>query len=270
MTSKSEKSALAGRSGPGKQPGRASNKPERRNILRRKLIDRYMPTIRRIVFKYNRKLPSKIDLDDLVSAGVAGLLRALERFEPERGVKFKCFVNYHIRGSILDELRQWDHLPRSERQAAKRMEQTYLQLEQSLKRQPTDEEIAGAMQLPLEKYYQHKAFSKVDFLSYEDLWDGEEAKDLLELIFRKDLKLKLTRVISRLPEKEKAVIDFYYFKEKTLKETAKLLNVSEGRASQLHKQAMAHLANARQELEQISRPELEQISRPDSEPSSEL
>lgn len=262
MTSKSEKLALAGLSGSGEQPGGASNKPEKRNILRRKLIDKYMPTIRRIVFRYNRKLPSKIGVDDLVSAGVVGLLKAFERFNPERGVHFKCFVNFHIRGSILDELRRWDHLSRSERQAAKSIEQTYLKLEQELKRQPIDEEIAGAMQLPLEKYYQHKVFSKVDFLSYEDVWDGEESEDLLELIFRKELKLKLTRVISRLPDKEKAVIDFCYFKEKTLTETAKLLNVSVGRASQLHKQAMAHLANARQELEQIFRP--------NSEPSPQL
>lgn len=232
-----------------------SKQPEKRNLTRRKLIDKYMPIVRRIVLQYNRKLPPKIDIDDLVSAGVVGLLRAMEKFDPERGVNFTSFANYHIKGSILDELRQWDHLTRGERQMAKRMEMAYLELEQKLKRQPTDEEVAQAMQLPLEKFYKHKALSRLGFLSYEDHWDGEGAEDLLELIFRKELKLKLTRAISRLPRKERVVIDFYYFKEKTLKDAAEFLKVSEGRASQLHKQAMERLAKARQELEQVSRPD---------------
>lgn len=232
-----------------------SKQHEKRNLTRRKLIDKYMPTVRRIVLQYNRKLPPKIDIDDLVSAGVVGLLRAMEKFDPERGVNFTSFANYHIRGSILDELRQWDHLTRGERQMAKRMEMAYLELEQKLKRQPTDEEVAQAMQLPLEKFYKHKALSRLGFLSYEDHWDGEGAEDLLELIFRKELKLKLTRAISRLPRKERVVIDFYYFKEKTLKDAAEFLKVSEGRASQLHKQAMERLEKARQKLEQASRPD---------------
>lgn len=232
-----------------------SKQPEKRNLTRRKLIDKYMPIVRRIVLQYNRKLPPKIDIDDLVSAGVVGLLRAMEKFDPERGVNFTSFANYHIKGSILDELRQWDHLTRGERQMAKRMEMAYLELEQKLKRQPTDEEVAQAMQLPLEKFYKHKALSRLGFLSYEDHWDGEGAEDLLELIFRKELKLKLTRAISRLPRKERVVIDFYYFKEKTLKDAAEFLKVSEGRASQLHKQAMERLEKARQKLEQASRPD---------------
>ncbi|MEE8430845.1 MAG: sigma-70 family RNA polymerase sigma factor [Candidatus Desulfatibia sp.] len=232
-----------------------SKQHEKRNLTRRKLIDKYMPTVRRIVLQYNRKLPPKIDINDLVSAGVVGLLRAMEKFDPERGVNFTSFANYHIKGSILDELRQWDHLTRGERQMAKRMEMTYLELEQKLKRQPTDEEVAQAMQLPLEKFYKHKALSRLGFLSYEDHWDGKGAEDLLELIFHKELKLELTRAISRLPRKEGVVIDFYYFKGKTLKAAAEFLKVSEGRASQLHKQAMERLAKARRELEQVSRPD---------------
>ncbi len=232
-----------------------SKQHEKRNLTRRKLIDKYMPTVRRIVLQYNRKLPPKIDIDDLVSAGVVGLLRAMEKFDPERGVNFTSFANYHIRGSILDELRQWDHLTRGERQMAKRMEMTYLEREQKLKRQPTDEEVAQAMQLPLEKFYKHKALSRLGFLSFEDHWDGEGAEDLLELIFHKELKLKLAWAISRLPRKEGVVIDFYYFKGKTLKAAAEFLKVSEGRASQLHKQAMERLTKARQELEQVSRPD---------------
>ena len=211
-----------------------------------------MPTVRRAVLKYNRKLPPQIDIDDLVSAGVAGLLRAIEKFDPERGVHFKCFVNYHIKGAILDELRQWDHLSRGMRRSAKRMERTYQELEQELERQPTDKEVAREMQLPLEKYYEHKGFSKLGFLSYEDYWDGEGGEDLLELIFHKELKLKLTRAISHLSEKERVVIDFYYFKGKTMKEAAKFLEVSEGRVSQLHKQAMARLTRVRHELKQIT------------------
>lgn len=232
-----------------------SKQHEKRNLTRRKLIDKYMPTVRRIVLQYNRKLPPKIDIDDLVSAGIVGLLRAMEKFDPERGVNFTSFANYYIKGSILDELRQWDHLTRGERQMSKKMEMTYLELEQKLKRQPTDEEVAQAMQLPLEKFYKHKTLSKLGFLSFEDHWDGEGAEDLLELIFHKELKLKLTRAISRLPKNERVVIDFCYFKGKTMKTAAKFLEVSEGRASQLHKQAMARLVKARRELEQVDRPD---------------
>ena len=231
-----------------------SKQHEKRNLTRRKLIDKYMPTVRRIVLQYNRKLPPKIDIDDLVSAGVVGLLRAMEKFDPEKGVNFVSFANYHIKGSILDELRQWDHLTRGERKMAKRMEMTHLGLEQKLKRQPTDEEVAQAMLLPLEKFHKHKAFSRLGFLNYEDHWDGEGAEDLLELILHKELKLKLTRAISRLPKNERVVIDFCYFKGKTMKAAAKFLDVSEGRASQLHKQAMERLAKARRKLEHVDRP----------------
>jgi RNA polymerase sigma factor for flagellar operon FliA len=213
-----------------------------------------MPTVRRIVLQYNRKLPPKIDIDDLVSAGIIGLLRAMENFDPEKGVNFTSFANYHIRGSILDELRRWDHLTRGERQIAKKMEMTHLELEQKLKGRPTDEEVAQAMQLPLEKFHKHKVLSRVGFRSYEDHWDGEGSEDLLELIFHKELKLKLTRAISRLPKNERVVIDFCYFKGKPMKAAAKFLQMSEGRASQLHKQAMERLAKARRELEQVDRP----------------
>ena len=140
--------------------------------------------------------------------------------------------------------------PKEKPQKVKKIEKAHLQLEQQLKREPTDEEVARAIKLPLEDYYKHKSFSKLGFLSYEDHWDGEGAEDLLELIFNKQLKLKLTRAISNLPEKERVVIDFYYFKEKTLKEAAEFLKVSEGRASQLHKQAMARLKSIGEQLEQ--------------------
>lgn len=227
---------------------------ERRNLTRRKLIDKYMPTVRRIVLQYNRKLPPKIDVDDLVSAGIVGLLRAMEKFDPEKGVNFPSFANYHIKGSILDELRQWDHLTRGERKIAKNMEMTYLHLEQKLNRQPTDEEVAQAMQMPLDKFHKHKVLSRLGFLSYEDHWDGDGAENLLELIFHKELKLKLSRAVSRLPENERVVIEFCYFKGKPLKAAAKFLEVSEGRASQLHKQAMERLTKARQELTQSDLP----------------
>ena len=226
-----------------------SKQPERRNLQRRKFIDRYMPTIKRIVLNYNRKLPPHIDIDDLVSAGVIGLLKAMESYDPERGVDFGYFVNYHIKGSILDELRSYDHLTRDERRLAKKIQQTCLELEQKLQRQPRDEEIAREMQLPLEKYYKHKELSKVSHLSYEDHWDVEEEGDPIELIFHKELKLKLTSAISGLPEKQQSVIDLYYFKRMTKKEIAGYMGLSEGRVSQLHKEAMVRLERVRRELE---------------------
>jgi len=227
----------------------ASKQPERRNLQRRKLIDRYMPTIKRIVLNYNRKLPPHIDIDDLISAGVIGLLKAMENYNPERGVNFGYFVNRHIKGSILDELRSYDHLTRDERLMAKKIQQSCLDLEQKLQRQPLDEEIAREMQLPLEKYYKHKELSKVSHLSYEDHWDVEEEGDPMELIFHKELKLKLASKISRLPEKQQSVIDLCYFKRMTRKEIAGYLGLSEGRVSQLHKEAMARLKRVRRELE---------------------
>lgn len=235
-----------------KSKEREDRHTEKRNLPRRELIDRFMPTIRRIVLRYNRQLPPQIDLDDLVSAGVAGLLTAIEKFDPDRGSHFDGYVNYHIRWAVLNELRQWDHLTRRQRQAVKRIEEAYLTLERKLEREPTDEEIMQKVGLGRRAYHRNRALSNLSFIRYEDQWNGDGASDLLSLIFTKEVRVPITRAIARLPEKERKVIELYYQKQKTMREAAQSLEVSESRASQLHRQALSRLDQVRRKLERIA------------------
>lgn len=225
---------------------------EKRNLPRRELIDRFMPTIRRIVLRYNRQLPPQIDLDDLVSAGVAGLLTAIEKFDPDRGTHFDGYVNYHIRWAVLNELRQWDHLTRRQRQAVKRIEEAYLTLERELERVPSDEEMMKKLGMGARSYHRNRALSNLSFIRYEDQWNGDGAADLLTLIFKKEVRSPITRAIARLPAKERKVIHLYYREQKTMKEAARSLDVSESRASQLHRQALSRLEEVRRKLERIA------------------
>lgn len=225
---------------------------EKRNLPRRELIDRFMPTIRRIVLRYNRRLPPQLDLDDLVSAGVAGLLTAIDKFDPDRGARFEGYVNYHIRWAVLNELRQWDHLTRRQRQSVKRIEAAYLALERELERKPSDDEVRRRLGMGTAAFRRNKSLSNLSFLRYEDQWKGDGAEDLLTLIFNKEVRGPITRAVARLPEKERKVIRLYYMEEKTMKEAARSLAISESRASQLHRQALSRLEAVRRKLERIS------------------
>jgi len=218
------------------------------------LITESLPLIKHIAHRVATRLPSNIELQDLINAGVLGLLDAIDKFEPERNVKFKTYAEVRIRGAILDSLRNLDWAPRSLRKKSRDLERTYAELSQKLGRPATDEEMSEAMGEQLEDFY-----ALVDQLhgltigSFENISDGEDSESYLNYYpddgsndpYAKFENNELTRLligaIEDLPEKERLVLSLYYYEEFTMKEIGALLGVNESRVSQLHTKAMLRL-----------------------------
>lgn len=224
--------------------------------LRDQLIMDYAPLIRFVAQRIASRLPSNIEIDDLISAGVIGLMDAIEKYDPSRDNKFKTYAEFRIRGAILDELRSQDWVPRSVRDKAKRIERMSTELEQKLGRSVSDSEVSTALGIPLEEYYDMVSKVKsVTLLSVDDLTSPyqHERKTLLECLESgssknpfAQLKSKSVRKIlmdniEELPEKQKLVLSLYYYEDLNLKEIGKILDVTESRVSQLHTQAVERL-----------------------------
>ncbi|MBF0441248.1 MAG: FliA/WhiG family RNA polymerase sigma factor [Oligoflexales bacterium] len=224
--------------------------------LRDQLIMDYAPLIRFVAQRIAARLPSNIDIDDLISAGVIGLMDAIEKYDPSRDNKFKTYAEFRIRGAILDELRSQDWVPRSVRDKAKRIEKAYVELEQKFGRTVSDTELSGALGINLDEYYEMIAKVKavtilsIDELSGSSHHDRKSLIECLENVISKnpftDLKSKgirelLVKNIEELPEKQKLVLSLYYYEDLNLKEIGKILEVTESRVSQLHTQAVERL-----------------------------
>lgn len=224
--------------------------------LRDQLIMDYAPLIRFVAQRIAARLPSNIDIDDLISAGVIGLMDAIEKYDPSRDNKFKTYAEFRIRGAILDELRSQDWVPRSVRDKAKKIEKTYAELEQKFGRAVTDEELSAALGIELEEYYDMVSKVKaVTLLSIDELSgpNQQDRKSLLECLENvssknpftqlksKGIRDLLVKHIDELPEKQKLVLSLYYYEDLNLKEIGKILEVTESRVSQLHTQAVEKL-----------------------------
>jgi RNA polymerase sigma factor for flagellar operon FliA len=218
------------------------------------LILRFAPLIKLIVNRIAIRLPPHVDTEDLINAGVIGLMDAIEKYDPERGTSFKTYAEFRIRGAILDELRILDWFPRSIRQKVNRLESVYAELERQLGRAAADEEVAEALNIDLEEFYEILAqASAVSLVSLYDVGreEGEE-RSLLECIATgeddpavtlesQEVYEAIGRAIGKLPEKEKIVISLYYYDELTMKEIGKVLNLTESRVSQIHTKAVLRL-----------------------------
>lgn len=223
--------------------------------LRDQLIMDYAPLIRFIAQKISSRLPSNVEIDDLISAGVIGLMDAIEKYDPSRDNKFKTYAEFRVRGAILDELRSQDWVPRSVRDKAKKIERTYSELEQRLGRTVTDVEISDALDISLDEYYVMISKVKaVTLLSAEELLSPmrQERKGLLEdleaggknpfsQLKNKNIRQLIKEHIKDLPEKQKLVLSLYYYEDLNLKEIGRILDVTESRVSQLHTQAVEKL-----------------------------
>lgn len=224
--------------------------------LRDQLIMDYAPLIRFVAQRIAARLPSNIDIDDLISAGVIGLMDAIEKYDPSRDNKFKTYAEFRIRGAILDELRSQDWVPRSVRDKAKKIEKTYAELEQKLGRAVTDEELSNALGIKLDEYYDMVSKVKaVTLLSIDELSgpNQQDRKSLLECLENTSSKNPFTQLkskgirdilvkhIDELPEKQKLVLSLYYYEDLNLKEIGRILEVTESRVSQLHTQAVEKL-----------------------------
>jgi len=227
------------------------------NTTRENLILKYASLIKYIAQRIAARLPANIELDDLISSGVIGLMDAIDKYDASRDNKFKTYAEFRIRGAILDELRAQDWVPRSVREKAKQLERCYSKIEQQLGRQATDEEVCEQLNITQEEY--HDMLSQVrsvSLLSFDDLTNFSRA-DKRSLQTNADatgrgnspynevniasLKQMIADSIRDLPEKQRLVLSLYYYEDLNLKEIGRVLDVTESRVSQLHTQAILRL-----------------------------
>ncbi|PIT99926.1 MAG: FliA/WhiG family RNA polymerase sigma factor [Bdellovibrionales bacterium CG10_big_fil_rev_8_21_14_0_10_45_34] len=221
-----------------------------------KLILEYAPLIKFIAQKIAIRLPPNIELDDLISSGVIGLMDAIEKYDPSRDNTFKTYAEFRIRGAILDELRSQDWVPRSVRDKSKLLDRTIARLEQDLNRTPTEEEIANRLGVSMEDFHDllnqvrpvsllsiddSSTFSNVDKKSILNLLESCKLSNPHNQLNVKHIKKIVMRSIQDLPEKQRLVLSLYYYEDLNLKEIGKVLRVTESRVSQLHAQAVSRL-----------------------------
>lgn len=218
---------------------------------RDRLIVHYSPLVKFVAGRVGAGLPSSVDPGDLVSAGVFGLIDAVERFDPERGVKFETFAVPRIRGAVFDGLRSLDWVPRSVRSRAREVEGAFTELEGRLGRAPTDEELAAHLKITMaefRKWLSSIASTTVGPLD-RALVAGAEPRALTgdvpdspaALVEEGEVRRLVKGELRRLPEREKLVLSLYYDEGLTLAEIGSVLGVTESRVSQIHTKAVLHL-----------------------------
>jgi RNA polymerase sigma factor for flagellar operon FliA len=225
--------------------------------IRDYLAEKYAPLVKYVAGKVAIGMPQNVEFDDLVSYGSFGLLDAIEKFDPDRDIKFKTYAMTRIRGAIFDELRSIDWIPRSIRQKARQVEETIAMLENKLGHTVEDEDIAKELGISVDDLQSLLTkISGTSIVSLNDIWylgdDNDEVSfmETLEspanlnpdsLIEREEIKSVIVEAIRLLPDKEKKVIVLYYYEDLTLKEIGEVLEVTESRISQLHTKAIMRL-----------------------------
>jgi RNA polymerase sigma factor for flagellar operon FliA len=238
--------------------------------LRDRLILTYAPLVKYVAGRLGTGLPAHVEEGDLVSYGLLGLMNAIERYDPSRDIKFETYAITRIKGSIIDELRSLDWVPRSVRSRAREIERGIAELENKLLRPPTDEEIAAHLGISEQEFQDSLTqISRSSVAALDELWtisssDGDtislidtlqdpNADDPSAEMTRTELREALATSIGKLPEREKTVITLYYYEELTLREIGEVLGVTESRVSQLHTKAILRLkARLQGSLERVS------------------
>lgn len=218
------------------------------------ILNKHVILVKKLAFQLKAKLPPSVELDDLVQAGMMGLLDAINRYEDTHGAQFETYAAQRIRGSMLDELRSADWLPRSVRKNMRDVESAIHQLEQSLGRPPSESEIAKKLNLSMGDYNDMMSdCSGHQLVYYEDFHESEGGEHFLDRfltddggdpikgLLESDFKQTLMEAIDALPEREKILMGLYYEQELNLKEIGAVMSVSESRVCQLHSQAVARL-----------------------------
>jgi RNA polymerase sigma factor FliA len=220
------------------------------------LIEEFLPFIKYTAYRLSWRMHPQLSVEDLISVGIMGLLDALKRYK-EGIVKINTFVEFRIKGAMLDELRSSEWIPKSMKKKINSIKKAHAKLEQELGRLPEDDEIADNLEMPLEEYYRILqnssnaiAFRIEDFgdrthndngMDITECIADPEAKSPLAILEESKNKEILAGFIAELPEKEKLILSLYYWEEMTMKEIGKTLNLTEGRVSQLHNQALIRL-----------------------------
>lgn len=220
---------------------------------REQILLEHIPHVKRIVERIVIHLPPSIDKEDLMQAGMIGLIEAVDRFDPERGNKFITYASYRIKGAILAELRNRDFLSRTTRKKVREMENAYMKLENLFGENVTDQDVADEMGVSLEEFYKVRAMANVSFIQFNHVEGGDgldpfngqmietDRMDISRTIGLKELFCGLAAAIEQLPENEKLVVSLYYQDELTMKEIGEVLEVTESRVSQIHSKAIVRL-----------------------------
>jgi RNA polymerase sigma factor for flagellar operon FliA len=226
-----------------------------------RLLLEHLPIVRFLARRIHERLPQHVDIEDLVSAGVVGLMDAFTKFDPEKKVQFRSYAQFRIRGAILDSLRTLDWGPRDLRRKGRAVEEAVRVLTARLGHAPEESEIAAEMGVSLEDYQsllgdlkgleigtlhvEHNEDSGEEELAYIP---GRPEEDPLFCCLRGELQEKLTEAIDCLPERERLVMTLYYFEELTMREIGLALGVVESRVSQIHASAVVRLRATLQDL----------------------
>ncbi|MBM7813394.1 RNA polymerase sigma factor for flagellar operon FliA [Saccharothrix algeriensis] len=227
-------------------------------FLRDRLVLHYAPLVKYVAGRVGTGLPAHVDVADLIQSGIFGLVDAIEKFEPERGLKFETYAMQRIRGAILDDLRSQDWVPRSVRSRARDVERALERLGACLQRTPTDRELAAELKIGLgelrELYAQLQLTSVVALdeliaagrsagagASLAESLPDEDAEDPIATLVDQDSRRQLADAIAQLAERDRVVVTLYYFENLTLAEIGKVLGVTESRVCQLHTRAVLRL-----------------------------
>ncbi len=220
------------------------------------LLTEHMPLVKRLAHHMKAKLPPSVEVDDLIQAGMIGLLDAINRYEETHGAQFETYAVLRIRGAMLDELRSSDWMPRSTRQNMRKVEAALSSLQQRLGRPPSESEVAKLLKMSLEDYQDLLSDSGGhQLVYYEDFHDDDgndsfldrytvDDDDPLRSLLDTDFRQAVIDAIDNLPPREKILMGLYYEEELNLKEIGAVMGVSESRISQLHTQAVARLRAA--------------------------
>ena len=221
------------------------------NVSTDDMVERYAPLVKRIAHHMLARMPSSVLVEDLVQAGLVGLLEAARNYDVSKGASFETYAGIRIRGAMIDDVRRGDWAPRSVHRNARRVSEALRAVETRLGRDASDQEIAAELEVPIDDYYnmlQDAASSKL--FSYDELISGDDrpeeqlpsdAADPLDGIQQESMRLELAQAIRHLPERERLVLALYYDEELNLKEIGHVLGVSESRVSQIHSQAALRL-----------------------------
>jgi len=215
------------------------------------LVEQHAPMVKRIAHHLLARLPSTVQLNDLIQSGMVGLLEASQKFDVSKGASFETFAGIRVRGSMLDDVRKDDWAPRSVHRNARRVSEAIKQVESRVGRDASDQEVATELGIPLDEYYAYLQDSAgTRLFSFEEVTENDESSlkptssasptpqdDVQQQAFKENL----AQAIGTLPERERLVLALYYQEELNLKEIGSLLGVSESRVSQIHSQAALRL-----------------------------
>jgi RNA polymerase sigma factor for flagellar operon FliA len=222
---------------------------------REKIIDEFIPIVKHLAYKVSKRYDDDDIIEDLISAGIVGLLEAMEKYDVSKGIKLNTFAYLRVRGAMIDELRSRDWFPRSARSKSKKINEVVRKLENKLGRLPQEEEVAEALGMDLDEYFTLlKDYGNLSVMSIEDLHEllGEDKERIVRYVMDEsddpekcaefyEIEKILAKELDKLPERQKYVLSLYYHEDMNMKEIAGVLGITEARICQIHSQAIINL-----------------------------